>query len=228
MTKVLAIRAPPRPGRIRPDVAARGHREEEGSSSTTSRSSPRPRRQGRAAQDDGPLPPPQAPGHRAKADGGSDRVPDAVVLAQGDDATVDAVGARVRALTGGDMKTYEVADGELHEVTGTEGSVALTDYEGLLARPRTSYRRPPASWSRCRSPSGGPAVRLELGPGWPGGEPGPTHSYIVPLTSPIRWPSGSLNWPRIIPCMISVRPEDACPPSVSALSSAAPTSGTPT
>ena len=58
--------------------------------------------------------------------------PDAVVLAQGDDATVDAVGARVRALTGGDMKTYEVADGELHEVTGTAGLIALPDDEGLL------------------------------------------------------------------------------------------------
>jgi hypothetical protein len=58
--------------------------------------------------------------------------PDAVVLAQGDDATVDAVGARVRALTGGDMKTYEVADGELHEVTGTADLIALPDDEGLL------------------------------------------------------------------------------------------------
>jgi uncharacterized membrane protein len=58
--------------------------------------------------------------------------PDAIVLAQGDDATIDAVGARVRALTGGDMKTYEVADGELHEVTGTDASVALPDEEGLL------------------------------------------------------------------------------------------------
>ncbi len=58
--------------------------------------------------------------------------PDAIVLAQGDDATIDAVGARVRALTGGDMKTYDVADGELHEVTGTDASVALPDDEGLL------------------------------------------------------------------------------------------------
>ena len=58
--------------------------------------------------------------------------PDAIVLAQGDDATIDAVGARVRALTGGDMKTYDVADGELQEVTGTDASVALPDDEGLL------------------------------------------------------------------------------------------------
>ena len=59
--------------------------------------------------------------------------PDAIVLTQGDDATMDAVGARVRAITGGDMKTYEVADGELHEVTGiSEGSIALADDEGLL------------------------------------------------------------------------------------------------
>jgi hypothetical protein len=58
--------------------------------------------------------------------------PDVVVLAKGDDATIDAVGARVRALTGGDMKTYEVADGQLHEVTGTDASVAILDDEGLL------------------------------------------------------------------------------------------------
>ena len=58
--------------------------------------------------------------------------PDVIVLAKGDDATIDAVGARVRTLTDGDMKTYEVADGELHEVTGTEGSFALPDDEGLL------------------------------------------------------------------------------------------------
>ena len=58
--------------------------------------------------------------------------PDVIVLAKGDDATIDAVGARVRTLTEGDMKTYEVADGELHEVTGTDGSFALPDDEGLL------------------------------------------------------------------------------------------------
>jgi hypothetical protein len=61
--------------------------------------------------------------------------PAAMVLAQGDDTTIDAVGARVRAITGGDMKTYEVADGELlelREVTGTDGSIALADDEGLL------------------------------------------------------------------------------------------------
>ena len=58
--------------------------------------------------------------------------PDAIVLAQGNDAMIDTVGARVRALTRGDLKTYEVADGELHEVTGTDGSVALPDDEGLL------------------------------------------------------------------------------------------------
>jgi hypothetical protein len=62
-------------------------------------------------------------------------LPDAMVLAQGDDATIDAVGSRVRAITGGDMKTYEVTDGELlelREVTGTDGSIALADDEGLL------------------------------------------------------------------------------------------------
>ena len=58
--------------------------------------------------------------------------PHVIVLAKGDDATIDAVGARVRTLTEGDMKTYEVADGELHEVTGTDGSFALSDDEGLL------------------------------------------------------------------------------------------------
>ena len=59
--------------------------------------------------------------------------PNAMVLTQGDDATMDAVGARVRAITGGDMKTYEVAGGELREVTGiSEGAIALADDEGLL------------------------------------------------------------------------------------------------
>src|SRR4051794_3487197 len=58
--------------------------------------------------------------------------PDVIVLAKGDDAVIDAVGARVRTLTDGEMKTYEVADGELHEVTGTESSFALPDDEGLL------------------------------------------------------------------------------------------------
>src|SRR3954447_3665059 len=58
--------------------------------------------------------------------------PDVIVLAKGDDAMIDAVGARVRTLTGGDLKTYEVAGGELHEVTGTEGTFALSDDEGLL------------------------------------------------------------------------------------------------
>lgn len=58
--------------------------------------------------------------------------PEVIVLAKGDDATIDAVGARVRSLTGGDMKTFEVADGELNEVTGTDASVALPDDEGLL------------------------------------------------------------------------------------------------
>jgi hypothetical protein len=58
--------------------------------------------------------------------------PEVIVLAKGDDAMIDAVGARVRTLTGGDMKTYEVADGELREVTGTESTFALSDHEGLL------------------------------------------------------------------------------------------------
>ncbi len=58
--------------------------------------------------------------------------PVAMVLAKGDDAIVDAVGARVRTLTDGDLKTYEVVDGELHEITGTAGSLELPDEEGLL------------------------------------------------------------------------------------------------
>jgi len=58
--------------------------------------------------------------------------PVAMVLAKGDDATVDAVGSRVRALTDGDLKTYEVVDGELREITGTGGSIDLPDEEGLL------------------------------------------------------------------------------------------------
>jgi hypothetical protein len=70
--------------------------------------------------------------------------PDAIVLAQGDDATIDAVGARVRALTSGDLKTYEVADGELHEVTGTDASVAVIDDEGLLREAAVDLSPPTA------------------------------------------------------------------------------------
>ena len=80
--------------------------------------------------------------HRHKLDesvlrhvGNQIEFPDAMVLAKGDDAAIDAVGARVRAVTGGDMKTYEVSGDdtlELVEVTGTDGSIALGDDEGLL------------------------------------------------------------------------------------------------
>jgi uncharacterized membrane protein len=71
--------------------------------------------------------------------------PEAMVLAQGDDGTIDAVGARVRAITGGDMKTYEVAGDELlelREVTGTDGSIALADDEGLLREASDDFSMP--------------------------------------------------------------------------------------
>ena len=71
--------------------------------------------------------------------------PAAMVLAQGDDSTIDAVGARVRALTGGDLKTYEVAGDELlelREVTGSDGSIALADDEGLLREASDSLAMP--------------------------------------------------------------------------------------
>jgi hypothetical protein len=57
---------------------------------------------------------------------------EAVVLAEGADETIDAVGDRVRALTDGDMKTYEVGINGADEVTGTTGNLALVDNEGLL------------------------------------------------------------------------------------------------
>jgi hypothetical protein len=71
--------------------------------------------------------------------------PESMVLAQGDDGTIDAVGARVRAITGGDMKTYEVAGDELlelREVTGTDGSIALADDEGLLREASDDFSMP--------------------------------------------------------------------------------------
>ena len=71
--------------------------------------------------------------------------PNAMVLAQGDDDTIDRVGQRVRAITGGDMKTYEVAGDELlelREVTGTDGSIALADDEGLLREASDSLAMP--------------------------------------------------------------------------------------
>ena len=140
----------------------------------------------------------------------------------------------MRAITGGDMKTYEVADGELlelREVTGTDGSIALADDEGLLREASDSLAMPTASWSRCRSRSGSATAQTLKDCGtWPvwGRARFAARPYIVPLTRPIRWPSGSLNWPRINPSMISSGPKTRVPPRLSALSSAAPTSGTPT
>jgi hypothetical protein len=52
---------------------------------------------------------------------------EAAVVAQGDEKTVDAVGARVRAIGKGDYKTYDVVDGTLHEVTGGETAVVQLD-----------------------------------------------------------------------------------------------------
>jgi hypothetical protein len=57
---------------------------------------------------------------------------EAVVLARGEDATIDALGARVRALTKGEMKTYDVGPDGAAEVTGTSASIELIDHEGLL------------------------------------------------------------------------------------------------
>jgi hypothetical protein len=57
---------------------------------------------------------------------------EAVVLVRGADETIDAVGARVRALTSGEMKTYEVKPDGVTEVTGAGGNVELIDHEGLL------------------------------------------------------------------------------------------------
>ena len=48
-------------------------------------------------------------------------------------------------ITGGDMKTYEVAGDELlelREVTGTDGSIALADDEGLLREASDSLAMP--------------------------------------------------------------------------------------
>lgn len=57
---------------------------------------------------------------------------EALVVIRGPDAQVDAVGARARSLTRGDMRTYEIADGKLTEVTGTHAAIELVDAEGLL------------------------------------------------------------------------------------------------
>jgi hypothetical protein len=57
---------------------------------------------------------------------------EAVVLVQGADDTIDAVGDRVRSLTDGDMKTFEIGSDGINEVTGASGSLALADHEGLL------------------------------------------------------------------------------------------------
>ncbi len=57
---------------------------------------------------------------------------EAMAVLQGDPGQVDAVGARARALSSGDWKTYEVTDAGLAEVTGTDTPIELDDAEGLL------------------------------------------------------------------------------------------------
>ena len=57
---------------------------------------------------------------------------EALVVIRGAEAQVDAVGARARALTRGDMRTYEVTDDGLVEVTGTDAVIEIDDASGLL------------------------------------------------------------------------------------------------
>jgi hypothetical protein len=57
---------------------------------------------------------------------------EAVVVIKGDGDMVDAVGLRVRTITDGEMKTYELGPNGANEVTGTGGSLELVDAEGLL------------------------------------------------------------------------------------------------
>jgi hypothetical protein len=57
---------------------------------------------------------------------------EAMVVVRGPDGQVDAVGARARALTRGDMRTYDVTGDTLTEVTGTDTPIELQHAEGLL------------------------------------------------------------------------------------------------
>jgi hypothetical protein len=57
---------------------------------------------------------------------------EALVVVRGPDSQVDAVGARARALTRGDMRTYDVTGDGLVEVTGTGAAIELDDASGLL------------------------------------------------------------------------------------------------
>jgi hypothetical protein len=57
---------------------------------------------------------------------------EAIVVARGDEQSVDAIGARARALTKGDMRTYELTADGPNEVTGVGAVSALPDEEGLL------------------------------------------------------------------------------------------------
>jgi len=56
----------------------------------------------------------------------------AMAVVRGEGSQVDAVGARARAISNGDFKTYEVSDAGLSEVTGTNTPIELDDPEGLL------------------------------------------------------------------------------------------------
>jgi hypothetical protein len=57
---------------------------------------------------------------------------EAIVVMRGEDDTVDAVGARARALTKGDLRTYELTPDGPSEVAGVGAVSALADEEGLL------------------------------------------------------------------------------------------------
>jgi hypothetical protein len=57
---------------------------------------------------------------------------EALVIVSGPDSQVDAVGARARALTRGDMRTYDIEGDTLTEVTGTDAPIELENADGLL------------------------------------------------------------------------------------------------
>ena len=58
----------------------------------------------------------------------------AAVVARGEEAVIDSLGATVRSVSKGDFKTFDVVDGKLQEVTGGETAVIQRDDDESFLR----------------------------------------------------------------------------------------------
>ncbi len=88
-------------------------------------------------------------------------------------------------------------------------------------RPRAPAPGSPPGSPASRPPPASPAATADRPPPPGGGQP-PVYDY------PIRWPSGSVNWPMTRPSITLSGPNSLVPPRLSALASDSSTSGTST